>query len=200
MKEVMVIGSSDGKWHPYEIITALGDTLGDYNLVYTDDYENLFNLKKHPMFINFLDLWEMPLTEGQANTLKDYLAEGGKILSIHTGISIQDTPGLTELHGVHFTGHPDYCEIAIKLVPDHPVTDGLEDFTVSDEPYYFVVKGNITVLANYEHDGNTIPAAWEYKYGKGTLIYLMPGHDKAAVENKQYKKLIESALRYLETC
>jgi type 1 glutamine amidotransferase len=199
MKELTVIGSTDGKWHPIDIIKTLGETIGDYKLVYTDDYDHLFNLKEHPMLINFLDLWEMPLNEEQAKALKEYLADGGKILSIHTGISIQDTPEMMELHGAHFTGHPDYCELSIKLVPGHPVTDELDDFEISDEPYYFVIKGPITLLANYEHDGNIIPAAWEHKFGKGTLIYLMPGHDKASIENKQYRKLIESSIRYLES-
>ena len=199
MKEIMVIGTSNGKWHPLEIITALGDTLGEYKPVYTDDSDKLLDLNEHKMFINYLDLWEMPLSEKHATALKNYLSNGGKILSIHTGISVQEMPDMVELHGAHFTGHPDYCEISVKLVPGHPITDGLEDFTLNDEPYYFDIKDPIKIIANYEHDGKTIPGAWEHKYGKGTLIYLMPGHDKAAVQNKYFKKLIESSLAYLES-
>ena len=200
MGKIMVLGTKDGKFHPMKIIAALGDTLGDYEFEYTSDIDRILELDKHPIFICFLDLWQMEMSEKYSDALKKYMEDGGNILSIHSGICIANFTGSEGLHGAKFTGHPDICEISIKLIPGHPITDGLQDFCVNDEPYHFDVFGQITVLANYEYEGNTMPAAWEHKYGKGTLVYLMPGHDEAVFQNESYKKLIESSINYLNKC
>jgi type 1 glutamine amidotransferase len=155
-------------------------------------------LDDYSLLICYLDAWERPLSNLQATALKAYLENGGKILSIHNGISIQDTPGLIELTGARFTHHPEYGKLLIKILDGHPITAGLSDFYIDDEPYHFEISGEINILATYDFEGTTLPAAWEYTCGKGTLIYLMPGHDRDVFLSNDYQKLIVNSIRYLE--
>jgi type 1 glutamine amidotransferase len=197
MKKTLVIGSNDAPYHPLSNINALNEILPEHNLVFSEDPDSLLQLNDYSLLICYLDSWEQPLTSTQAAALKEYLSTGGKILSIHNGISIQDTPSLTELTGARFTGHPLCGELQIKPIPGHPITAGVDEFRINDEPYHFELSENLNILATYDYNGITLPAAWEHKYGKGTLIYLMPGHDAAVFENGGYRKMIRNSVRYI---
>ena len=197
--EITVIGTPDPQYHPLSNIAELGGSICGHGLVYTQDHDRLLALRKQsgPLLICYMDLWERPLTAAQADALKEYMQSGGNILSIHNGISLQDTPGLTELTGARFTQHPPMEDLLIKPVAGHPVTDGVQEFSVFDEPYHYEITGDIKTLAHYDWEGKSIPAAWEHAYGKGLLIYLMPGHDKSAFQSGQYRQLIRNSVNYL---
>ena len=197
MKNIIVIGSPEAQYHPLSNITELGSSLCGYTLLYTDNHDCLLSLDEYALLICYMDLWERPLSDAQAAALKEYLLNGGRVLSVHNGISIQDTPSLAELTGARFTDHPPMESLLIKPVSGHPVTDGLSEFTVFEEPYHFEDISNVEILAAYDFNGVSIPAAWERSYGKGILIYLMPGHDPDVFKSEQYRRLIQSCVVYL---
>lgn len=133
----------------------------------------------------------------QSAALNAYINNSGKILSIHTGISIQATNELTAVHGAKFLEHPPYGRLLINIKKEHPLTAGINDFYIDDEPYHFEVNEELDIFADYEYNGKTIPAAWIKEQGKGKLIYLMPGHDEAAFACEEYLKLIKNCVDYL---
>jgi len=197
MKKIIAIGTSDAKYHPLTSLAELGDTICGYSLLCTNDHSRFLDLNEYSMLICYVDEWEHPLEADHATALKEYISSGGKILSIHNGISTQNTPGLTEITGARFTQHPPSENLLIQPIAGHPVTEGVPAFTVFDEPYHYEISEPINILATYDWRGEAIPAAWERSYGKGKLVYLMPGHDSAVFQNEAYQQLIQNSIRYL---
>ena len=197
MENILIISSVDAPYHPPVNIASLREILNDYQLTFSEDNDAFLRTKEYSLVVCYADLWERPLTDVQAAAYKGYLESGGRILVIHNGISVQDTPMISEIPGARFTHHPPYGELLIEPIIGHPITEDLQNFTIMDEPYYFDVTGKIEVIAAYKHGGNTIPAAWEYGLGKGTAVYLMPGHDAAVFKCVEYQKMIRNSVKYL---
>ena len=197
MKNILVLGSAVAPYHPLENLEQLTNFLSEYKFVFTKDSDSLLEMRDFDMLICYADAWKQPLSAAQSAAFKAYLSGGGKILSIHNGVSIQDTPELAEVTGARFTHHPEYCELLIQPIKNHPVTDSVQDFSIMDEPYHYEVYGDIDVLATYDFNGTIIPAVWERSYGKGILLYLMPGHNKSAFQCEPYRKLIKNSVNYL---
>ncbi|MCL2051534.1 MAG: ThuA domain-containing protein [Lachnospiraceae bacterium] len=196
MKKILIIGDTVAKYHPLNSIFPVTKVLGEENLTFTNDYDYFTKLNDFDLLICFVDAWFKELSQGQTAALLDYVNGGGKILSIHTGMSIQATPGLEAVHGAKFLDHPPYCEILVNAL-DHHLTKGIKDFQINDEPYHFEVYEDFDVFLSYEFDGKTIPAGWEKRQGNGKLIYLMPGHDEEVFKCEDYLKLIKNCVDYL---
>ena len=214
MKKILIIGDTVAPYHPLHCIFPIHKALGEEKLTFTNDYDYFTKLNEFDLLICFIDAWfttadevkkavsvgDLPcynealvkmVNNEQAKALVNYIENGGRVLSIHTGISLQKTPALETIHGAKFLDHPPYCEIVVNVVKGHRLTQGITDFTINDEPYHFEGYEGLDIFATYEYEGKTIPAGWEKECGKGRFIYLMPGHDEAVFENEEYLKLIK---------
>ncbi len=196
-KPILVVGSPEPPYHPLDNLSALGGLLCDDSLFFTEDHDCFLRLREFGLLISYVDSYRRPLTVAQASALSGHLLGGGNALILHNGISLQDTPGLAEILGARFTHHPEARRLRVRAVEDHPVTAGVREFEIFDEPYHFEALGNLSVLAVYEQDGVSMPAAWERLCGRGRQIYLMPGHDSSALQCAEYARLIQNAVNYL---
>lgn len=197
MSKIIVIGDTVAPYHPLSTIFPIAKALSEESLTFTNDYGFFQKLGEYDLLICHVDAWFKQLAENEAGGLLDYLSNGGRMLSIHTGMSIQATPALASLHGAKFLDHPPYCELTINVKKEHHLADSVESFMISDEPYHFEVYEELDVFASYVYNDSAIPAAWEKAYGKGKLIYLMPGHDEMVFRNAEYLKLIKNCVGYL---
>lgn len=79
----------------------------------------------------------------------------------------------------------------------HPITKGVEDFSIHDEVYgnCYVAPG-VHVLLKTDHPKSTPELSWTTKAGKSPVAYLMLGHDAKAYQNPAFKKLIENSIRW----
>lgn len=196
--KILIIGDTVAPYHPLTSIFPLSKLLCDYSLTFTNDYDYFLKLYEFNLCICYADSWGKQLSNNQSASLKEYLFNGGKLLSIHNGISLQDTPDLTMLHGAKFTHHPPYDKLLIKTAAGHPATEGVESFYLYDEPYHYEIYEDFNIFASYDFNGKSFPAAWEKACGSGTLIYLMPGHDESAFQCDGYLKLIKNCINYLQ--
>lgn len=196
-KKIIVIGDTAAPYHPLDNVFAMEDLLCDYCLTFTDDHDYFLELREFCVCVCYIDSWKRPLSDSQAAALKEYLFNGGKLINMHNGMSLQDTPGFADVLGAKFTHHPPYGRLLIKTAAGHPATEGVQDFYIYDEPYHFEIYGELNIFASYDFNGAILPAAWESLYGKGTLIYLMPGHDKSAFQCESYRRLIKNSVSYL---
>jgi len=195
--KIIVIGDSNAQYHPLDNVSALSELLFDYNLTFSDDYDYFLRLNEFCMCVCYTDAWERPLSDACAASLREYVLNGGGLLIIHNGLSLQDTPYLSEMLGARFTHHPAYDKLLVKVDGKHPAAEGVRDFYISDEPYHFDIYGELNIFAHYEYNGTLLPAAWESVFGKGRLIYLMPGHDKSAFLCEDYRRLIRNCVKAL---
>jgi type 1 glutamine amidotransferase len=190
MSKILILGDTVCPYHPLDVMFPLSKALAEHDLVFTNDYGYFLRLGEFDLLILAIDAWSKELAGEQSAAFLDYLNGGGKILSIHTGMSIQATPALAPVHGAKFLGHPPYAGLVIEPKKGHPLTAGIEKFSVNDEPYQFEASEKLDIFAEYTHEGTTMPAAWQKTYGQGRLIYLMPGHDMRVLQNEMYQTLI----------
>lgn len=197
MKTILALGDTVAPYHPISNLYALREALSGFEMTITDDHAALLRVKEFDLCLCYLDSWEEPLSAEQSGALKQALWDGGKLLYLHSGICLYNTPELAEVLGARFDHHPEREDITVSPVPGHPVTEGLPSFTVYDEPYHYERSGPARVFATYEYHGVTMPAAWESDYGRGTLIHLMPGHDEKVFQCEGYQTWIRRCAEYL---
>lgn len=188
------------KYHPFEGVdreieacmaeVATVKSTGDYGVL------NKETLSKYELFISYTEFADEPLPQDQVAALVQYVASGGGLLVIHNGISMQRNKELMTLIGAKFTGHPAFTALPVRRSgADHPITRGVPDFVIDDEPYRFdfVPRYETTILAEYEHEGQMWPAAWAHEYGLGRVVYLMNGHRLSCFGTQPFRQMIKQA-------
>ncbi|URN95752.1 MAG: ThuA domain-containing protein [Candidatus Pristimantibacillus lignocellulolyticus] len=191
---------TDVKYHPFEKVdreiegsleeVAEVTSTGDYSVL------NKETLEGYDLFISYTEFSQQPEPQERVAALLDYVANGGGLLVIHNGISLQRNKELMTMMGAKFTGHPEFTTLPVQnTLPDHPIMKGIEPFEIDDEPYRFdmIPHFDTTILAQYEHDNQLWPAAWAHEYGMGRVVYLMNGHQLSCFSVKPFRQLIKQA-------
>ncbi|WP_165822483.1 ThuA domain-containing protein [Paenibacillus montanisoli] len=204
-KHVLVLGDdASAPYHPLSNIKdELAAILGDrYAIDMTDKYCALDPeiIHAYDLMISYTDCWTAPVTKKQAASLIQFVQCGGSLLIIHNGISLQSREECARLIGGKFTGHPDYQRLDFRKTDiEHPVTYGIEPFSLDEEPYQFEFypEANVEVLLEYKLDDRRIPAAWTAARGQGRIVYLMPGHHKPSFLHPSCRTLIQNSAQWL---
>ena len=199
MKKALLIGNYvDVQWHP---LTGVDDEikriLDDFDTEITENYSvlEIADLLKYDLIINYADTLETQATPDFAGALLGYVAGGRGLLTIHNGIIAQSIPEIEQLIGASFTDHPPHEVIEYVPVNDHPIMENVGSFSIDEEPYQFEMDNlaRVTLILEYIYKGESYPAAWVRRYGKGRSCYLQPGHNKATFTNEGFRSLLRNA-------
>lgn len=187
-------------WHPLgpaqeKLETILGE---HFAIDATEDYDRLATLDRseHPLLISYTDCWDRALTPEQAAGVVRFVAGGGGLLAVHTGISLQQSYELLQVLGGKFVEHPPYQTLHyFKKAEDHPILEGVDNFTVDEEPYMYEFDPYTprNVFLEYEFEGRRIPAGWEHRYGLGRVVYVQPGHHAPSFDPPAVRRLLLNA-------
>ncbi|NBD24503.1 ThuA domain-containing protein [Paenibacillus glycinis] len=189
-------------WHPLEPARAQLQSIlgGDFLLDATEDYDVLTRLDPaaYPLCVSYTDCWQRALKPEQTAGLLRYVAGGGGLLVVHNGISLQCSPELAQLIGARFTGHPPYQPLRYHPVAGHPLLEGVDAFSLDEEPYFFAFDplSEREVFLEYEFEGNRHPAGWTRAFGLGKVVYLQPGHHAPSFEPAAYRRLALNGARW----
>jgi type 1 glutamine amidotransferase len=202
--KVLLIGDdSDAAWHPLQPARQeLEQILGsEFELTVSADYNRFAELCRDDfaLCISYTDCWNRDLTSEQTAGLLRFVAGGGGLLAIHNGISLQRSYELLQVIGGKFVTHPPYQPLKYYATAEgHPLLDGVEDFTVDEEPYMFEFASHTPrkVFLEFEFEGTRYPAAWEHTYGLGKVVYLQPGHCSDSFKPASYRKLVLNSARW----
>ncbi|MBT4500161.1 MAG: hypothetical protein HOC74_20700 [Gemmatimonadetes bacterium] len=127
----------------------------------------------------------------------DSLGDGTGIVVLHHGILAfkQDAVwdaivGMTE-RAIDDYSHDERLEVHIAE-KSHPITAGLDDWTLIDETYDFrnVEGDNSTVLLTVDHPHSMSTMAWTRRYKESRVLNLVFGHDDQAWSNGQFRKVL----------
>ena len=144
----------------------------------------------------------------QGKAVRQFVDAGGSALFLHntTNVSLAD-PDFRHVMGGAYTGHPPIRTFKVKVTnPDHPITQGVRDFVVTDEQHYMIYDKDPKFVflqtvneegLTYRSYGATAPGGWAYDYGKGRACYMSPGHMLTDLWNPEYVKLQHNAVRWL---
>ena len=144
----------------------------------------------------------------QGKAVRNFVGSGGSALFLHntTHVGLTD-PNFRHVLGAAYTGHPPIRTFKVKVTnSDHPITQGVKDFIITDEQHYmdydkdpkhlFLQTVNEEGL-DYNKQGATAPGGWSYDYGKGRVCYMSPGHMLSDLWHPEYIKLQQNALRWI---
>jgi hypothetical protein len=144
----------------------------------------------------------------QGKAVRQFVDAGGAALFLHntTHVGLTD-PDFRHVLGAAYTGHPPIRTFKVKVTnSDHPITQGVKDFIVTDEQHYMIYDKDPKFLflqtvnedgLTYQNYGATAPGGWSYDYGKGRVCYMSPGHMLSDLWNPEYIKLQQNAVRWV---
>jgi type 1 glutamine amidotransferase len=181
--------------------------LADYEVTVTTDRDALTG--EYDVFVDFLT--DSTLSESQREALEAHVDGGGGYVGVHCASDLTSrAPGpdddevivhedeqlepFRELLGGHFLTHPEQSEFGVHVTADHPVTEGVDDFSVHDEPYQVTVDDEVTVLARMDHpDLEDYPVVWTNE-SAGRVAYISLGHTEEAFGHEQFGRLLTNAV------
>lgn len=196
MKRALLMGDyAHHTWHGLAgVDEQIREILSDYEVEICTDYAHLTaeRLRPFDFVIDYIDGWNRCGNCDAAGELLGYVAQGGALLSLHNGIIKRSSPEMEQMVGGAFTGHPQHEVLTYAVKTAHPVSQGLESFSMDEEPYQFTLDplANLTLLLEYTYRGQQYPAAWLRAFGKGKVVYLSPGHNAASFQNEGFRALL----------
>lgn len=199
MKKILVLGMyENAMYHPMNQIDGyLKELMPQMEVEATDDIQKLTRPEAYEAVVSYWDDWEHPIPADCAEALEQYVKEGGKLLLLHNGISLQLSEQLEQMIGGRFLTHPEQ-ELLTFIPQGGGWTEGCERFELVEEPYRFELrKDNKKIVLSYLHKGEEYPGGWGKAYGRGYLIYLAPGHTPEKFYHPGYTKLLQAAVKEL---
>ncbi len=158
-------------------------------------------------------LYDMPksITDEQKARFLSLFDKGlGLVVLHHALVSYQHWPDYERIIGGRYpegdksgsvtpeVGYQHDVDIPVLIVAkDHPITAGLNDFTIRDEIYWgFRVRPDVTALLTTNHPKSGKPLAWTRTEGQSRVVYIQLGHGRQAFENSNYRRLVAQSIRW----
>ena len=185
--------------------------------VFENNPEFRINVNPHPLAftgdmrksVDVLVLYDMTDVneEPRRKNLRDYLEAGkGLVVLHHAVIDNQKWPWWYEevtggryflsTEGDHRASTYQHdVPLKVHSPVKHPVTAGLEDFTITDEVYNFMWRSpKSQVLLEADRPEGEKAVAWIGPWQKSRVVVIQLGHGKEAHQNASYRKLVRNAI------
>lgn len=126
------------------------------------------------------------ITRPQLAALLTAVKGGVGLAGMHAGLgdAFRNEVNYQFMIGGQWVAHPgnDGVTYEVRIVDRaHPITAGVEDFTVVSEQYYMHIDPAIHVLATTQFGDLAMPVAWTTHYGAGNVFYSSLGHSPEIV-------------------
>jgi type 1 glutamine amidotransferase len=196
MKKTLLLGDyKNPDWHPLRgVDEEIKCILEGFDLTISEEYPylKLSDLQEYDLIINYIDAWDKRAGSDFAGALLGYVAEGGALLTLHSGIIAHSLPEIEQLIGAAFIDHPPHEIIEYVYAGPHPIMKEVQSFSIDEEPYQFNMDNlaQVHMIMDYVYKGEKYPAAWLRSYGKGKSCYLSMGHESASFTNKGFSNLL----------
>ncbi|MEN8228446.1 MAG: ThuA domain-containing protein [Bacteroidota bacterium] len=160
------------------------------------------------LFYDFIP--DMPLKD--SSIYIQITEKGIPLLFLHHAIgTFQKWDGYKEMVGGRYVMpgfaadsslHSDYnhdIEMEVKVISqNHPVTQGISNFTIHDEGYSnLALLEGVTPLLTTDHPDCSSLVGWTHTFNSSETVYLIFGHDKHAYENASFRNLLLNAINWL---
>jgi uncharacterized protein len=183
--------------------------------IYADgDYMPTVDLIVQSMSISTIEM-------KQFHGLRAAVEAGAGMAGWHGGItaSYPNTPQYLQMIGAQFAAHPGkhpnertgeesdsyvpYTVNITELGRQHPITQGIDDFTLVTEQYWVLHDDYLDVLATTTQAVRpwdpwrrpvTSPAIWTRQWGKGRIFVSTPGHRVEILKEPSVRTITERGL------
>jgi len=204
MGRILLVGDKKKpRYHSLVEITPFIQRLKQFHeVVVSEDYPQICKeeLSGFDLVLNYIDNWEERGNKEAEQALYEYFIEGGRILTLHGGIILKQSDKLLGLHGATFKGHEEYDLLTYtKSEKEHPITKGMESFSIHDEPYEFdfFPDKELDIFLSYTLNDKVYPAGWTSKDGEGRLVYFAFGHSESTFVENAVQELVLKGIEWL---
>ena len=141
------------------------------------------------------------LTQEQTAGLAHWVRNGGAFLSVHCGtVTSKPNPAFKALAGGVFVKHPpQFTFMVYPMHREHPITAGIEAFSVKDEFYIQDYEAGLEIQMVAMHEGTAYPMVWSKRECSGRVAHIAMGHSKAVWDLESYQKLMLQTVDWLTT-
>ena len=218
----------DSPHPPAPIEEALGQILEATGVVphFSVDVEALSagNLAKVQLLLILRDGRQVPRTDGRRDELREledplhgkiktwmtleqeqavvaFVEQGGAFLNLHNSLGLYPPAGpYLKLVGGRYIGHGPFERFRIEVADrNHPITDGVSDFSTADEQHTPVLYDETQVhliLQSRMDNGIAVPAGWVREVGTGRVCHLASGHPVEPLVHPMYQRLMRNAVEW----
>jgi type 1 glutamine amidotransferase len=202
---VLVVGENQFDFHRLEDdadrFREILDPLGEVTV--TTDRSTLAadSLERFDVLIDVLT--EPPVE--YTDDLVGFVRRGGGVVGLHSAADVssfveEPADGIARLLGGRFRTHPEQSIVGVRMLDStHPITDGVDDFEVYDEPYDVSLETDVDVevLAAMVHpDLGGTPVAWTRSEGDGRVFYCSLGHTAEALDHESVRRLLRQGVTW----
>lgn len=197
--KVLIFVGTEGIYHDHtgngQFLTAMLNRTDNIQADFSQDYDILSTgLDGYDTVLFYTDVGD--LTPEQETGLLDYIRAGGGFFGLHTAAaSFRESEAYHGMLNGFFNGHSPYMDFTVNVTdPDHPITQGLDDFQATDELYYLKHNPDASHHLMQAYDDTkdeTHVMAFHHTYGEGRVFYFALGHDTAVLENPSFQTVIQ---------
>ena len=147
----------------------------------------------------------------QATFLKLLEQGKGMVFLHHSLVAYQNWPEFENIIGGRYfldstqgfspSSYQHEVNISLAIIDkEHPVTQGIKDFQIFDEVYgNFRVQPTVQPLVRTDHPQSDPLVVWANKYKDSRIIYIQPGHGPQIFSDPNYRKLLQQAIRWVNS-
>lgn len=163
--------------------------------------------------IVFYHMWQS-ISAKQQKVMAECIREGKPLVALHHSICAFDNwDEYTNIVGGRYFHRIDTVEgriynpssykhdvdVLVQIIDKkHPVTSGLDDFTLFDETYNnFYVEPNVVPLLSTNTPGSTETIGWTKQYGNSRVVTIQSGHDAYTFRSPEFRKLLWQAINWV---
>jgi len=196
-KKIKVLQFAGGQIHDWKgvgaEVSAVLKGAEEFEVTRVDEDLNVFAkpLDQYDVIVFHYTVGE--ITDAQKDGLLNFIAKGKGFVGIHSAAdSFRGSPDFRAFIGGWFVTHPRYRDYQVSVLDEaHPITEGLDEFMVTDEQYITDYDPRVHVLATALYKGKAYPVAWTKNWGKGKVFYLALGHDGNSCKNENFKLMLK---------
>jgi len=167
------------------------EAAGDFEITRVDDdLDCLLALDPYDVIVFYHTVTS--ITDAQLLGLLKFVESGKGYVGVHSAAdSFRESPTYRDFVGGYFVTHPKYRQYQVSVTEvEHPITEGLDEFMVTDEQYITNYDPRNTVLATALYKGKAMPVLWTKEWGKGRLFYNALGHNPDSCHDETFKTLL----------
>jgi type 1 glutamine amidotransferase len=212
-KALLVYGGWDGH-QPQQVAEVLAGALRQdgFEVEVSDSLDAFKDRDKLMKLSLIVPHWTMGrITGEQLKPVLDAVESGVGLAGCHGGMcdAFRDNTDWHFVTGGQWVAHPgnDGVQYTVRITDKaHPITAGIEDFSVASEQYYLHVDPGVKVLATTRfpvadgpHAANgpvEMPVLWTKLYGKGRVFYDALGHTAKVVASEPNLTIMRRGFRW----
>ncbi|MCM3714480.1 ThuA domain-containing protein [Halalkalibacter oceani] len=211
MKKALIFQGGWEGHEPAEVAEILAGILKQetYEVDITDTLETLEKAELTGYDLIVPNWTQGTITKEQLQPLLDAVAAGTGLAGLHGGMgdSFRMAVDYQFMVGGQWVAHPgnEFVEYQVRILDqDHPLTEGINDFTVVSEQYYMHVDPAVKVHATTKfpisegpHEANgevEMPVVWTKRWGKGKVYYCSLGHVAKTVNMPEVITLMRNGM------